>query len=177
MRWNLRRRSAAAATFAAALGAALMVMQPAASAAPAATAAKTVDYSCQARSGGVKTCEWFSTNIITAVPTGAKTTELRAWGSMKGSTSKAITQISSWAEGCLGCEPREEAASNGTAGTGTISSADGWRACAGFYGWRVEFKYKYWLPKPTSAWITGTAKSPWLYNVQPCSSIGGPGGS
>ena len=60
------------------------------------------------------------------------------------------------------------------AGTGTISSADGWLLCGGFYGWRVEFKYKYWLPKPTSAWITGTAKSPWLYNVTPCKGYGGP---
>jgi hypothetical protein len=176
MRLNPRRRSAAGATFAAVLGATLMLMQPAASAASMAPASKTVNYQCQTRAGGVKTCEWFATNIITAVPSSAKTTELRAWGSMKGSTSKVITQISTWTESCLaGCAADEIAVSNpNAAGTGTISAADGWRTCGGKYGWRVVFKYKYWLPKPTSAWIKGTAVSSWLLNVQPCYSIGGP---
>lgn len=176
MRWSLRRRSAATATFAAVLGTALMVMQPAASAAqaaPAAPASKTVNYSCQTRSGGVETCEWFSTSIITKL--GAKTTQLRGWASMKGSTSKAITQVQSWGIVGLGDVPQELGALKSTAaGTGTISSADGWLMCGGFADWRVEFKYKYWLPKPTSAWITGTAISPWLYNVTPCKGIGGP---
>jgi hypothetical protein len=66
--------------------------------------------------------------------------------------------------------PYEIAFFPGPSDSGYIQANNGERTCtlstAG--GLEAVFTYKYFLPKPVNAWITGTAWGAWQYLPKPC---------
>lgn len=178
-RTHMRWRRPAATAFAAILGGTMLVSGvPAANAmpgmrqAPTITRGTVVDRTCQTRSGGVKTCEWLYEWPYKLI-NGKYTLNIEAYASMNGNVNKSIVNIYTYAIRALGAPPHEIAVLQGPGGTGYIEGHDGKRLCSGSTsaGFESVFTYKYWAPKPISAWITGTARGAWQYFPSPCHSI------
>ena len=172
-------RAAVAGTFAAVLsGTMLAAGAPAANAAPgthqapAITQGTVVDRTCQTRTGGVKTCEWLYEWKYRNF-TGTYTLNVEAYASMNGTVNKSIRLIYTYARRTPSSPPHAIAVFQGPGGTGYIEGHDGKRLCAGSTagGFESVFTYKYWAPRPISAWITGTARGAWQYDPSPCHSI------
>jgi hypothetical protein len=164
-----------AGTFAAVLsGTMLAAAVPAANAAPGAHRAhatpSTVVYrTCQNRAGGVRTCEWLWETLHRNI-NGTYSLNIQAYGSMNGNVNKAILQVQTWGRRWINTPPHEIAVLPGPSGSGYIQGFDGQRLCSGGIAGGVEaaFTYKYFLPKPVNAWITGTAWGAWQYLPPPC---------
>jgi len=176
-------RAAAAVTLSCALCAALLFGALASPAGASATArhatathqvtalpqAKSVDRRCQRRTGGVVTCEWLKTWVQLTL-TGPKTA-VQAWASMsRNGISKQIVGIQTYAKRCVYAPPFCPARLGTRTGGGYINRGNGYiqghdfRLFCGvslMNVFRPAFKYKYWLPKPISSWITGTALGAW----------------
>jgi hypothetical protein len=179
MQRNPRSRTATAAAFAALLaGTMLAAGIQAANAAPdvhqlpTITRGTVVDRVCQDRTGGMRTCEWLYEWKYKLI-NGKYTLNVEAYGSMNGSVNKSIVQVQTWARRTPSSPPHEIAVLQGPGGTGYIEGHDGKRLCNGSTagGLQSRFTYKYWAPKPISAWLTGTAYGTWQYDPAPCNSI------
>jgi hypothetical protein len=180
------RRAVAAVgiSFAVCGGTVLAVAAPAANAAagmsqlprvsqlPTVSQGTVVYKTCQNRSAGVKTCEWLYEWPYKLI-NGRYTINVVAYGSMNGTVNKSILQVQTWARRTSSSPPHEIAVLRGPSGTGYIQGSDGKRLCAGDTagGLQSRFTYKYWDPKPVSAWITGTAYGLWQYDPTPCNSL------
>jgi hypothetical protein len=187
-RHNPWRRAAAAATLSCALCAALLFSALAGPASATATArhatatpqltalphGKSIDKTCQRRGGGVVTCEWLYTWVRRTI-LGPKTA-VEAWASMSGNRiSKQIVRIQTYARRCLykSCSTwlaTQTGSGYINTGNGYIQGHDFALNCGISYDnfFRPSFKYKYWLPKPVSSWITGTAVGAWQLHISPC---------
>jgi hypothetical protein len=175
------RLPAAAGMFAAVLGATMLAAGvPAANAAagaqqaPSITHSRVVNHTCQTRSAGVTTCEWLVEWIHHNLGSSTDlTTGFTAYASMNGNVNKSIVRIYSYGRRCdlAGlCPPHAVAVLQGPSGPGHIQGHDGARLCAGDVAGALDaaFVYKYWDPKPVSAWITGTAWGKWQDLPRPC---------
>lgn len=182
------RRATAAVTLSCALCAALTFWALAGPASASATArhatathqvtarpqGKSVDKTCQRQAGGVVTCEWLYTWVRLTIH-GPKTA-VEAWASMSGNRiSKQIVRIQTYAKRCRynSCPPwlaTQTGSGYINTGNGYIQGHDLALNCGvGFENFfRPSFKYKYWLPKPVSSWITGTAAGAWQLHISPC---------
>ena len=121
---------------------------------PAGTTCQSID------SGRFTTCEWITYYKNSDTPDGIKD-EVEAWGSILSTSSTAIyitdveTAVISPVTGKnVGSI---SATQKGTSGTGSISWHDATVPCEGSDASKVVFKY--FLPKPTNAWVTKTATS------------------
>jgi hypothetical protein len=173
------RRAVTAGAFAAVLGGTMLAAGvPAANAAPGTHQAPTITQgrvvyrTCQMRTGGVKTCEWLY-EWKYKLFTGKYTTGVKAYASMNGTVNKSIRLVYTYARRTPSSPPHAIAVLQGPGGTGYIEGHDGKRLCNGSTagGFESVFTYKYWLPKPIGAWITGTARGAWQYDPSPCHSI------
>ena len=173
------RRAVTAGIFAAVLGGTtLAAAVPAASAAPAAHQApaanqgKVVDKSCQNRTGGVRTCEWLYEWRYKLL-NNKYTINVEAYGSMNGKVNKDIKNIYTYGKQAFFAPKHAIAVLAGPGGTGYIAGHDGKRLCSGDVaaGLQPAFTYKFWEPKPTSKWISGTAEGSWQNNPSPCNSL------
>ena len=138
------------------------------------TRSRIVNKTCQTRAGGVKTCEWLFEWVHENLGNpNDLTTGFEAFASMNSTHNKQIKQVRTYATRCrvfTVCPPHEVAVLTGPGGTGYIQGHDGARLCAGSDAGGLEavFTYKYWMPKPVSAWISGTARGKWQIQPRPC---------
>ncbi len=143
--------------------------------APAVSQGRVVDRTCQARSGGVRTCEWLYEWVHNNLGNPKdQTTGIQAYASMNGSTHKTIVQIQTWAKRCNSpisyiCPPHEVQVITGPAGTGYIQNHTSGIYCYGGSAGGVQSRLIYrYLLKPANKWVSGVAYGAWQYLPKPC---------